>query len=336
MLKEKTLAQLRGKKNLLAFSAGVDSTALLFLLKQHNIIFDIAIVNYGIRKQSLQEVAYAKSLTCEDLISVCRVFNAPKISNNFESNARKIRYKFFEELISTYRYENLLTAHHLGDRFEWMLMQFCKGAGCIEIAGMQDFEAREGYNIVRPLLHVDKQELLCFLNTHNIKYFEDETNLDENIQRNSFRHKHTNPLLHKYRSGIKKSFEYIDIDREILTPHVEIKSINGFTYFKSSQNSRIDIFTIDKILKSQGYMLSAKERELLKNEKTIVAGRKFIINQDRNLIFIVPYTKNRSDFIMPHAFKEKCRTLKIEPKLRPYLYIDKEAFNYFCTVFFVP
>ena len=40
---------IKNQKNLLAFSAGVDSTALFFLLLEQNIPFDIAIVNYNIR-----------------------------------------------------------------------------------------------------------------------------------------------------------------------------------------------------------------------------------------------------------------------------------------------
>ena len=50
------------KKNLLAFSAGIDSSALFFLLIENNIPFDIAIVNYNMRNQSKDEVIYAKQL----------------------------------------------------------------------------------------------------------------------------------------------------------------------------------------------------------------------------------------------------------------------------------
>ena len=42
---------IKTKKNLLAFSAGIDSTALFFLLLDNNIHFDIAIVNYNQRAQ---------------------------------------------------------------------------------------------------------------------------------------------------------------------------------------------------------------------------------------------------------------------------------------------
>lgn len=323
MLENRTLLKLKDKKNLLAFSGGADSTALFFLLLKHNIKFDIAIVNYNVREQSKEEVAYAKELAHAHNLT-CHIFNAPKFENNFEAKAREIRYSFFEELIKKHGYENLITAHHLGDRFEWMLMQFCKGAGCAEIAGMQIEQERGFYTLVRPLLHLDKQELLSYVHANKNRYFEDESNLDEDIKRNYFRHNYSLPLLEKYLSGIKKSFEYIDEDRENLIEETEIKSINEFAYFKSSQNKRADIYTIDKYLKSKLYMPSAKERELLKSETTAVLGRKFVVNQDRGFIFIAPFVS--IEIQMPHEFKEECRLLKITPKLRPFLYKNEEVF----------
>lgn len=324
MLEDKILSKLKDKKNLLAFSGGADSTALFFLLLKHNVPFDIAIVNYGIREQSKEEVAYAQELAYTHNLT-CHIFNALKISQNFESKAREIRYKFFEELILKYKYENLLTAHHLGDRFEWMLMQFCKGAGCAEIAGMQSVQNRDFYTLIRPLLHLDKQELLAYLHADKTIYFEDESNLDEDIKRNAFRHNYSLPLLEKYLGGIKKSFEYIDEDRAALVQELEIKNVNEFAYFKSSKNQRADIFAIDKYLKSKLYMLSASEREALKKSPVLVAGRKFVIYHDENFIFIAPYEKEIPK--MDEKFKDECRVLKIEPKLRPYLFKDREAFH---------
>lgn len=323
MLEEKILSHLRDRKNLLAFSGGADSVALFFLLAKHNITFDIAIVNYGVREQSKQEVAYAKELsTLHNLI--CHVHNALKIKTNFEAKAREIRYDFFEELILKHGYENLLTAHHLGDRFEWMLMQFCKGSGCAELAGMRAFEQRGNYKLIRPLLHLDKSELLVYLKNSSLKYFEDESNFDESIKRNRFRHKHSNPLLVEHLSGIKKSFEYLDEDRGSLIKEIEIYYEDELAYFKNSNSSRSNIFAIDKYLKSQLYLLSAKERALLKDEKTVVVGRKFVINQNSNFVFIAPFKK---EAVMPKKFKEECRVLKIEPKLRPYLFKNDKVFT---------
>ena len=326
MLKPSSLQQLRGEKNLLAFSAGGDSTALFFLLLENNIDFDIAIVDYNLREESKKEVAYAKELADKHKLT-CHLEESPSISSNFEYNARKVRYDFFEALIKKYNYTNLLTAHHLGDRFEWALMQFCKGAGCVELSGMSAVEKRENHTLVRPLLEYDKSELLSYLKLHTIKYFEDKTNLDEKIKRNAFRHKHTQPLLQKYSDGIKKSFQYLDEDKEVLVQDIKVNTSGDLGYFKSSLSTRADIIAIDKHLKKLSYLLSASERELLKNEKTLVVGRKFVINQEHGYVFILPFKSKKTS--MTKAFKEECRILKIEVKLRAYLYENKEVFLVF-------
>lgn len=323
MLKESQLNDLRGKRNLLAFSGGVDSTALFFLLQNTNITFDIAIVNYNIREQSLDEVAYAQKLSKQYSLQ-CYVFNAKIITSSFEATARKIRYDFFEELIVEHSYENLLTAHHLGDRFEWMMMQFCKGAGCIELAGMFAKEERTNYTLIRPLLNIDKSELLTYLHTNEIHYFKDKTNTDKNILRNSFRHQYTQPLLSKYLEGIKKSFHYLDEDRTLLAPNITVHSLEGLSYFKKNIHSRANIIAIDKYLKQKNYLMSANERELLKSEVSSILGRKYLISQINTFIFITPYTNSK--IIMKKKFKEECRILKISPKLRPYLHQNETIY----------
>ena len=321
MLQLQNKQELQTSKNLLAFSAGGDSTALFFLLQENDIKFDIAIVDYGLREQSKEEVKYAKNLAKQYNIK-CFTHNAEDIQTNFEANARKIRYDFFEDLINKYKYENLLTAHHLGDRFEWMLMQFCKGAGCAELSGMKAKDKRSNYTLYRPLLHLDKQELLSYLKDENIHYFEDKSNNESKYKRNDFRHKHTKPLLEKYLQGIRKSFEYIDKDVAQLIKDIEIKSINQLAYFKGSTDKRSNIYAIDKYLKTQGHIISANERELLNEKTSVVLGRKYIVAKVSEYILIAPYVKMA---VMDKKFKEKMRLLKIEPKLRAYLFSDLEA-----------
>nr|MBL0709262.1 tRNA lysidine(34) synthetase TilS [Sulfurimonas sp.] len=241
MLELSSLKTLENKKNLLAFSAGVDSTTLFFLLLEYGVKFDIAIVNYKQRTQADEEVSYAKELASRYSLR-CHTLIAPAIDKNFESSARKLRYDFFQELVTEHSYSNLLTAHHLGDRFEWMLMQFCKGAGCAELSGMRVEENREFYKLVRPLLNYEKKDFYTYLDANNIKYFEDESNLDEEIKRNSFRHHFASPLLSKYSDGIKKSFNYLDEDRDLLIPDVLVDAVGDFIYFKHQKTIRADIF----------------------------------------------------------------------------------------------
>ncbi len=320
MLEKTTKELLQSSKNLLAFSAGGDSTALLFLLLQNNIQFDIAIVDYGIREQSKEEVGHAQKLA-EQYGLRCYVKNAEKLEKNFEAQAREIRYGFFNELIEQYHYDNLLTAHHLGDRFEWFLMQFCKGAGCVELSGMQKVEKRQSYTLVRPLLHVDKKEIIKYLTTHNIKYFEDETNSDEKYTRNYFRHNFSEVLLAKYRSGIKHSFEYMEQDVKNLIEELDVKVINKLAYFEL-KDRRTNVYYIDQYLKSIGHMMTANEKKELFEKENCVIGRKYIVSQEEKFVFITPYVEAKD---LPKKLKEQFRELKVPVKLRGYLASDVEA-----------
>jgi tRNA(Ile)-lysidine synthase len=174
-------------------------------------------------------------------------------------------------------------------------------------------------------LHLDKSELYIYLKKNDIKYFEDATNRDKEVKRNSFRHRHTNVLLDEHLSGIKKSFEYLDADREILIPQVEIAHIKDMSYFKSTKKTRSDIFIIDKILKVKSYMLSFSERELLLKQSSLVIGREFLVSNVGEFIFVLPYFV--ANITMTKEFKEECRILKIEPKMRPYLYKNIDTFT---------
>ncbi len=320
MLKESALIQLKEGKNLLAFSAGGDSTALLFLLLKEHIAFDIAIVDYELREQSKAEIAYAHELAQKYKFH-CYTHTSPKITTNFEAKARAIRYEFFQKIIQKHNYTNLITAHHLGDRFEWMLMQFCKGAGCAELSGMRSIEQKDNYSLLRPLLHLDKSSLLAFLHKENIHYFEDESNQDTKYKRNEFRLNHAQPLLEKYRKGIQKSFEYLDTDVKEIIHDVTLHTYDDFTYFHSSGKKRSDIFHIDKVLKRRGYLLSSKEKESLKSQEELIIARKILLVQQHQFVFILPFIQNQT---MPKAFKEEMRLFKIAPKMRGYLFKNLE------------
>ncbi|HAC70801.1 MAG TPA: tRNA lysidine(34) synthetase TilS, partial [Arcobacter skirrowii] len=202
-------SEIKSSKNLLAFSAGVDSTALFFLLLNSNIPFDIAIVDYNIREQSKEEVAHAKNLAKKFNKKIYKKDIFLENLSNFEKQARDARYNFFEEIIKKNSYDFLITAHQLNDKFEWFLMQLSKGAGLIELLGMSEIEDKEFYKIYRPLLNFSKDELISYLENKNIKYFVDESNIDEKYKRNYFRNSFSNSFLKEFKEGVKSSFNFL-------------------------------------------------------------------------------------------------------------------------------
>ena len=315
---EKSLENLSGKKNLLAFSAGVDSTALFFLLLEKEIDFDIAIVDYGKRENSILEVAYANSLA-KQYKKTCFSTKVQLEDSNFEQNARVERYKFFEAIIDKHGYENLLTAHQLNDRLEWFLMQFTEGAGAVELLGFEESEERENYTLVRPLINVSKKELLAYLEKNGIKYFEDESNKDPKFKRNRFRETYANQLLEEFGRGISKSFEYLQIDKDRLFTLKILKQVDKLYILEKSNDTTENLRAIDKILKRLGVMISAKERQEIERVKACVIAHKITVALTEDKIYIAPFKEE----VMEKNFKELCRKAQIPPKIRGYLWWKK-------------
>jgi tRNA(Ile)-lysidine synthase len=234
-----------------------------------------------------------------------------------ESGARDIRYNFFENVIDTHFYNNLITAHQLNDKMEWFLMQFAKGAGLLELTGMSEFENREKYRLLRPIIDISKNTLLNYLTKKEIKYFIDASNFDEKYRRNYFRHNFSNRFLDEFESGIHNSFRYLEEDKAlILKGGINIEREQELFYFKIMGNDRVNIFYIDKILKRVGYVLSSKQRDGILKDREVVVGGEWAIAIMKSEIYISPYRYTT----MPKIFKERCRLLKIPKLIRPYLF----------------
>lgn len=313
-------SSLKKSKNLLAFSGGGDSTALFFLLLENDISFDLAHVNYNTRNTSLDEAVYAQELA-KKYNKKCFLHSVELEGKNFEAEARKERYTFFEGVINTNSYDTLLTAHHLNDKLEWFLMQLSKGAGLPELLGMQEFEERGSFRVVRPLLTTSKKELLNYLQERDIKWFEDESNLDEKYQRNYFRHNISNELLEKFEGGIKKSFSYLQEDSSELLDLQELHHEGRLSYFQTPSNRRSTIFLIDKVLKQRGYLMSASEREYLQLHDEAELSRRFLVAITDRFTFIV---EGKDEVVMDKKFKELCRVKKVPKILRAYFFTHQK------------
>ena len=308
---------IRNQKNLLAFSAGVDSSALFFLLLENNIPFDIAIVNYNLRAQSKEEISYAKELSHTYKKEIFIYETKLDSNSNFEKNARDIRYAFFEKIIKEHHYANLITAHQLNDKLEWFMMQLSKGAGLVELIGFNEFEHKESYQIYKPLLAISKNQLEKYLLKNNHKYFVDESNFDEKYKRNFFRHNFSDKLINNFSKGIKKSFEYLQKDLDSLNiQNKPLKKIKDLEIFLNQKDDNLNIRTIDLSLKRREILLSfANRNEILKQEEISISN-KINVSINEDYIFIAP----RVDIIMEKKFKESCRVAKIPKNIRSYIF----------------
>lgn len=310
----------KNQKNLLAFSAGVDSTALFFLLLEQNIPFDIAIVNYNLRVQSKDEISYAKELATKYNKKIFIHEVILENSSNFEKKARDIRYAFFEEIIELYSYDNLITAHQLNDKLEWFMMQLSKGAGLVELIGFNEFEQKNNYQIYKPLLNITKDELENYLKINNYKYFVDQSNFDEKYKRNYFRHNFSNKFLEEFSFGVKKSFEYLQNDLNSLNIQSNpIKRIEELEIFLNLKDNNLNIRTIDLSLKKRGILLTSAQRDEILRQKEITISHKINISIQENYIWIAPSCNE----IIDKKFKEIYRVNHIPKNMRAYIFREK-------------
>ena len=174
---------------LLAVSGGVDSVVLCELCKQSSFNFTIAHCNFTLRaEESERDAAFVKQLADSYAVPfLLKIFDTKAYAEShklsIQEAARELRYEWFEEIVKSQAGSHLLTAHHLDDNIETMLMHFFRGTG---IHGLRGMLPRQSY-IVRPLLFARKQELKQFAEENNLSWVEDSSNALDKYSRNYFR-----------------------------------------------------------------------------------------------------------------------------------------------------
>ena len=133
----------KGDRLLLAVSGGVDSVVLAECCSLSGYDFGIAHANFQMREQeSERDEEFVKTLAAKYekpflVIKMDTIEYSRKHKVSVQVAARELRYQWFDELLEkdpgNYRF--LLTAHHVDDNIETMLMHFFRGTGISGIAG---------------------------------------------------------------------------------------------------------------------------------------------------------------------------------------------------------
>ncbi|MBV9875766.1 MAG: tRNA lysidine(34) synthetase TilS [Verrucomicrobia bacterium] len=113
----------------------------------------------------------------------------PKIS--LETAARQARQQFFARAAKQFGASHVFLGHHADDQVETFLFNILRGAGSIGQAAMRT-ETRISAGgvdliVVRPLLHVWKQEIRDYARQRRLKFSEDATNAENKFTRNRIR-----------------------------------------------------------------------------------------------------------------------------------------------------
>jgi tRNA(Ile)-lysidine synthase len=184
----------------LAVSGGADSLALMLLAARYAADpearrrFFVYSVDHGLRPEAADEVAFVVA-EAEKLGMHARPlrWEGEKPATGIQQAARKARYTLIAEAMDADEVPVLLTAHHMVDQAETVLMRLAHGSGIEGLRGMDYFSELGDLRVVRPLLHADPDQLGAIVAEAGLTPIADPSNTDLDYER--VRWRQAMPLL---------------------------------------------------------------------------------------------------------------------------------------------
>ncbi len=166
-----------------AVSGGVDSVVLLDLLRSiPKLELTVAHFDHGIRSDSRQDRLFVQELAAA--YGLPFVYSEGQLGENAsEALARQARYKFLNSVRQEKNADAVVTAHHQDDMIETAIINIMRGTGRHGLTSL-----RSGASLKRPLLQLEKSQLVRYAKLHELEWREDSTNQEEKYLRNYIRH----------------------------------------------------------------------------------------------------------------------------------------------------
>lgn len=187
-------------KLVISVSGGSDSVALLFLTskwaKDNSVELIVTIVNHNLREEASKECQYIEYL-CKLLQHKIKILYWNHYGNysNLQARAREGRYNLITHFCFEINVSNMITAHHLDDNIENFYIRKQKRSSTLGLSS-HNTTFYNNIRILRPLYNIEKVEIVNFLLSNNIRWFEDISNKNLKYTRNKVRLLLTyNPLL---------------------------------------------------------------------------------------------------------------------------------------------
>lgn len=235
------------QKVLLALSGGVDSMTLLDWLYhyQHQLGIDLVLahVNHHQRieadqeERGIRELAEAKHLPLK----------IAHFSGHFsESRARQFRYDFFEKVMKEEACSALVTAHHMDDQAETILMRLIRGSRPRHLKGIPLKQPFGQGVLIRPLLYFKKEDF------PEIFHYEDKSNQSLDYFRNRVRHRYL-PLLEEENPQVTSAL--VNLGEDLSHWHQALKELTkdlnpqDVTQFQK-QSLAVQIYLLEEYIAS--------------------------------------------------------------------------------------
>ncbi len=193
----------------IALSGGVDSMVLFDILYSLDANIIIAHVNHNRREASFNEYEELKTIATHKNVPFEGI-TLHELDGNFQESSRKKRFEFFVSVAKKHNAKKVFLAHHADDQLETILMRIARGSSFSGYAGIKELRTVDDVLFIRPLLEIDKSQIISYAKDNNVSYFEDSSNLEDDYTRNRFRH-HVVPALRLENGSLtQKVLQYSD------------------------------------------------------------------------------------------------------------------------------
>ena len=196
----------RGDRIVVAVSGGPDSVALLSVLHRlapsWNLSLSVTHFNFGLRgAESDDDAAFVMRLCahfhipyqCERLT----VAGDLRRGRSLQEAAREARYAALLRVRESTKAHKVAVGHTRDDQAETVVMRLLRGAGTTGLCGMSALR----FPFIRPLLAVDRKDVLAYLREQRLEFREDSSNASSIYLRNRVRHD-VMPMLTRFNPAI--------------------------------------------------------------------------------------------------------------------------------------
>jgi len=262
MIEDKVLNTIRdrnmlssGDKVVVAFSGGIDSTALIYILNSLSgklkIKLFAAHLNHQIRgKDADGDASFVKRIS-DKLGIPCftEKFDVPEFARqeklNLEDAARRIRYEFLERIAAKTGANKIALAHNADDNIETFLMRLIRGTGMKGLKGIPPVRDK----IIRPMIELYRKDIEQYLSSKKITARIDKTNYETKYLRNRVR-RDLIPALESYNPNIRQSLIRAISAANAIQDFIESKAKEAFKKaisLKTNDQIKLDIKELIKV-----------------------------------------------------------------------------------------
>ncbi|MFH1461586.1 MAG: tRNA lysidine(34) synthetase TilS [bacterium] len=249
-------------KIILGLSGGPDSIFLYEFLKElhkkNKIKLICAHFDHEWRRESAKDSEFCKKLCMKDNIEFIQGRSSElnlsiKFNGSKEEIGRIMRHTFLKKILINKNANYIALAHHLKDQQETFIWRIIRGTTLSGLTCMKEIDAP----YIRPLLNMDKKEILDYLDNNNIDYLTDHTNESDDYLRNRIR-KYVIPAIEKCDDRFNKKFattlNLLQEEEEFLK-NITLTNFNNIFKLSSKNNKFIGDLkgfkSLDKILQKR-------------------------------------------------------------------------------------